>query len=193
MMRERFAAERLIVTYFAALPLLWMAGLVLPLALLMVFFILVRWVRNRRAWDLAWPWFAVGSCQIVAVAVNLGATGQPPWMIVRHLLASYVLGWFLFGACVAVGASGLLRPEALLRSISRVGIYCVSLAAVLYPLAFLHHDRYLHVLTPIGRFLPVSLPSTSFFFGMLLYNWEELSGTTLPRLSLLFPWTTAMG
>jgi O-antigen ligase len=28
---------------------------------------------------------------------------------------------------------------------------------------------------------------------MLLYNWEELFGVALPRLSLLFPWTTAMG
>ena len=185
--------ERLFVAYFAALPLLWMLGLVLPLALLLVFGILAVFVRDRRALDLAWPWWMVGVCQLISSAFNLVETGQPIWMIARHVLASYVLGWFLFGAAIAVGASGLVRPEALLKSVARIGLYCVSLAVVLYPLAFLQGERYLHVLTPIGRLLPVSLPSTSFFFGMLLYNWEELSGALLPRLSLLFPWTTAMG
>ncbi|MGE3497851.1 MAG: O-antigen ligase family protein [Candidatus Binatia bacterium] len=184
--------ERIIVAYFTLLPLLWALGLLLPLAVLMVFGLLLR-VRSRRAYWLAWPWFAVGICQLASSAVNVVAAGQPIIVVPRHALASYVLGWIMLGACIAIGASGTVRPAALLRATARVGFYCVGLAGVLYILAVAQGERYLHVLTPIGRLMPVTLPSTSFFFGMLLYNWEELFGVLLPRLSLLFPWTTAMG
>ncbi|MDX2171221.1 MAG: hypothetical protein SF182_29400 [Deltaproteobacteria bacterium] len=185
--------ERLIVAYFTALPLLWAIGLVLPLSVLMIFGILLGAVRDARALSFAWPWFLVGACQLFASTANLVAHGEPIILVLRHALASYVLGWLMLGGCVAIGASGLLRPQRLLRAAARVGFYCVALAAVLYPLALAQGWQYLHVLTPIGQLLPVSMPSTSFYFGMLLYNWEELFGVLLPRLSLLFPWTTAMG
>lgn len=185
--------ERLIIAYLTALPLLWAIGLVLPLSVLMIGGITVFAVRTPQAWRLAWPWFLVGVCQLSASTLNLLAAGQPIVLVVRHALASYVLGWFMLGGCIAIGASGLVRGPQLLRAAARVGFYCVLMALVLYPLAMAQGWRYLHVLTPIGQLLPVSLPSTSFYFGMLLYNWEELFGVLLPRLSLLFPWTTAMG
>lgn len=185
--------DRLIVAYLTALPLLWAIGLVLPFSVLMIGGTALFAVRSPRAWGLAWPWFLVGTCQLVSSGFNLVASDQPIFLVVRHALASYVLGWFMLGACVAIGASGLLDPQRLLRAASRVGYYCGVLALVLYPLALAQGWQYLHVLTPIGMLLPVSLPSTSFYFGMLLYNWEELFGVLLPRLSLLFPWTTAMG
>lgn len=183
----------MIVAYFTALPLLWAIGLVLPLAVLMIAGIVLFAVRDARALWVAWPWFLVGACQLFASTANLLAHGEPLILVLRHALASYVLGWLMLGGCVAIGASGVVRPRPLLRAAARVGFYCVGLATVLYPLAIAQGWQYLHVLTPIGRLLPVSLPSTSFYFGMLLYNWEELFGVLLPRLSLLFPWTTAMG
>ncbi len=185
--------ERLICGYLTALPLLWAVGLVLPLATALVIGLFVAVGRSRRSLAYAAPWFAVGALQLVSVVANMAAEGDPPWRLAKHLLASYVLGWFLFGGCVAIGASGAIRPEPLLRATARVGFYCVASAFVLYPLAVAGGGSYLLVLTPIGHFLPESLPSTSFFFGMLLYNWEELFGVLLPRLSFLFPWTTAMG
>ncbi len=185
--------ERVVLAYFTLLPLLWVVGLLLPCAVLMVFSIFCSAVRSRSAYALAWPWFVVGGAQLLASTANLVASGEPIILVIRHALASYVLGWFMLGACIAIGASGVVRASVLLRATARVGVYCVALAGLLYLLAVAHGERYLHVLTPIGRLLPVSLPSTSFFFGMLLYNWEELFGVMLPRLSLLFPWTTAMG
>jgi hypothetical protein len=190
---DRRWAERLIVAYFTTLPLLWAIGLVLPLSVLMIGGILLFAVRDERALWFAWPWFLVGACQLFASTANLLAHGEPIILVLRHALASYVLGWLMLGGCVAIGASGVVRPQRLLRAAARVGFYCVGLATVLYPLAMAQGWQYLHVLTPIGQLLPVSMPSTSFYFGMLLYNWEELFGVLLPRLSLLFPWTTAMG
>src|SRR5262249_11526617 len=121
------------------------------------------------------------------------AEGQPIYLIVRHVLASYVMGWLTLGAAISIGASGILRSEVLWRCAARIGTYAVVLSFVLYPIALVYPERYLHILTPIGLLLPVSFPLTSFFFGMLLFNWEELFGVALPRLSLFFPWTTALG
>lgn len=186
-------AERLVCAYFAALPLLWMVGLLLPAALLLTFGLFLACAPARCAARYSWPWFVVGLCQLTSVVVNLASTGQSPWLIVRHLLASYVMGWFVLGAAVAVGASGMIRARVFLGYAARIALYCFLLSMVLYPLALVYPQRFLHILTPIGQLLPVTLPSTSFFFGMLLFNWEELFGVSLPRLSFFFPWTTALG
>lgn len=150
--------ERLVCGYLTALPLLWAIGLVLPLATLLVIGLFVVVGRSRRSLAYAVPWFVVGTMQLVSVMVNMAAAGDPPWRLAKHLLASYVLGWFLLGGCVAIGASGAIRPEPLLRASARVGFYCVAAAVVLYPLSLLGGEHYLLVLTPIGHFLPESLP-----------------------------------
>jgi hypothetical protein len=178
--------------YFTAVPLLWVSGLLLPVALLVVLRLFWR-CRSWRAFAWAWPWFGVAACQLVSVISNLVAEGQPVWMVLRHLLASYVMGWLTLGAAITIGASGAIRADVLWRCAARIGTYAVVMAFVMYPIALVYPERYLHILTPIGQMLPVSLPSTSFFFGMLIFNWEELFGISLPRLSLFFPWTTALG
>lgn len=185
-------AERIIVRYFTLVPLLWVTGLLLPVALLVVFRLFLL-CCSRAALAIAWPWFLVATCQLASVVNNLLAEGQPIWMVLRHVLASYVMGWLTLGAAITIGASGMIRAEVLWRCAARIGTYAVVMALVMYPIALVYPERYLHILTPIGQLLPVSLPSTSFFFGMLIFNWEELFGVALPRLSLFFPWTTALG
>src|SRR5262245_9433637 len=107
--RRATVAERIVCAYLAALPLLWAVGLILPLAMLTSLGLCALYVRSRRALSLAWPWFLVGLCQLISAAINLVDRGQPLWRLARHLLASYVIGWFVLGACVAIGASGLIR------------------------------------------------------------------------------------
>ena len=195
-LRAEFAGlgpeERLILGYFTAVPLLWVSGFLLPVALLVVLRLFWR-CCSWRALGWAWPWFGVGVCQLLSVISNLIADGQPIWMVLRHVLASYVMGWLTLGAAITIGASGAIRADVLWRCAARIGTYAVVMALVMYPIALVYPERYLHILTPIGQMLPVSLPSTSFFFGMLIFNWEELFGIALPRLSLFFPWTTALG
>jgi hypothetical protein len=185
--------ERLVCTYLAWLPVLWLTGLLLPVATILIMGLFCAVARTRRCVLSALPWLLIGCLQVVAVMFNMYLAGDPPWRLFRHLPASYVLGWFLLGACVGIGASGAIRAQPFLRSVTRVGFYFVGAAPFLYALAILSEDRYLHVLTPIGQLLPVSMPSTSTFFGVLLYVWEEFFGLMLPRLSFLFPWATAMG
>jgi len=191
-MSDGTRAERLLCGYLAAIPLLWVTGLTLPVA-----FVLFGWlalcVRSRRALVAAWPWAAVGCCQVVSVVVNMAADREPPVMLLKHLFASYVSGWFLIAAAVAIGASGAVRSAPFLRAAVRVGVYCLAAAALLYPLALLTADRILHVRTPLGFFVPENLPAARFSFGMLLFTKDELFGVSLPRLSMFHPWSTALG
>jgi len=192
--RERASiVERIVCAYLTTIPILWALGLLLPVAMVMIAGILLFCVRSRRALAYAAPWFAVGACQIVSVAVNMAHLQQPWSMILKHVFASYVSGWFLLGGAVAIGASGSIRSRPFLRSAARIGFAAAGLAVILYPLALVSSEPNLLVRTPIGLFLSESMPSTSFYFSMLLFNWEETLGVSLPRLSLFSPWATAMG
>jgi hypothetical protein len=191
--RSRSFPERAICGYFKWLPALWLLGLILPLAFVVIFASFLLYVRSRRAIRFALPWFAVGSAQYLSVVINWAASREPAAVLLKHLLASYVSGWFLLGAAIGIGASGIIEPSRLLRSIARVGYYSICLAIPAYLLAFCLRSNSLFLISPIGHFIPVSFASRNFAFGIFVYNWEDLGGILLPRLSLMSPWPTAMG
>lgn len=185
--------ERAISIYFILLPLLWMTGLLFPCGLVLIFGLFVSVIPTKRAFSHALPWFVVGISQIISVITNLLSTGGSIGMLMKHCLSSYVLGWFLLGSAIAVGASGQIRPEVLLRSIVRLSQYMLILCIPAYILALYVPRDSLFILTPIGHFIPDTFASRDFSFGMFVYNWEDFGGQAFPRLSLLFPWPTAMG
>jgi O-antigen ligase len=139
------------------------------------------------------PWFLVGTMQIISVFANWSASNQPWWMIGKHLLASYVSGWFLLGAAIGIGASGLVRPARLIDAIATLTVWTAILAVPTILAAYVLTQQYLYVLTPIGHLLPASLPSRATSFGMFFYNWDDFAGLHLPRIALFYPWPTALG
>jgi hypothetical protein len=185
--------ERAVCGYLVCLPLLWLTGLTLPAAFLVVFGIFFLYVRSRRSLAYALPWFAVGASQFISVIVNWTATNEPPTILLKHMAASYVSGWLLLGSAIGIGASDLIRPQELLRAIMRTSYYSVALAVPAYSLAFLLHQNSLFILSPVGYLVPQSFASRNFFFGLFVYNWEDFLGRQVPRLSLMCPWPTAMG
>lgn len=185
--------ERAVCGYFKWLPALWLLGLMLPVAFVVIFATFLLYVRSRRGILFALPWFAVGSAQYLSVVINWAAGRESAAVLLKHLLASYVSGWFLLGAAIGIGASGIIEPSLLLRSIARVGYYSICLAIPAYLLAVCLGRNSLFLISPIGHFIPVSFASRNFAFGIFVYNWEDLGGTLLPRLSLMSSWPTAMG
>jgi hypothetical protein len=185
--------EKLICGYVGLIPILWVVGLKLPATFLVVFGTLVLFVKSRFAWTLAIPWFAVGSMQVLSVLVNWYASGEPWWMIGQHILASYVSGWFMLGACLAIGASGLIRPGSLARSVRRLTVWSGILVCMAYLLAVVLPWPSLYISSPTAYLVPSSLPSREFSFGMFIYNWDELFRLSLPRVSLFYPWPNVLG
>jgi hypothetical protein len=151
------------------------------------------YVRSRRGLAFALPWFAVGTAQYLSVVINWASAREPATILLKHLLASYVSGWFLLGAAIGIGASGIIEPSRLLRSIARVGYYSICLAVPAYFLALYLRQDSLFLVSPIGHLIPANFASRNFAFGVFVYNWEDLGGTLFPRLSLLSPWPTSMG
>lgn len=191
--RSSALPERAICAYFNWLPVLWLCGLMLPAAFLVIFATFALHVRSRRAFALALPWFAVGIAQYISVLINWAQTREPATVLLKHLLASYVSGWFLLGAAIGIGASGIIDPSRLLRSIARVSYYSILLAVPGYLLAFFLRQDSLFLVSPVGQLIPANFTARKFAFGIFVYNWEDLAGTLFPRLSLLSPWPTAMG
>jgi O-Antigen ligase len=185
--------ERAVCAYFEWLPILWLCGLILPLAFLIFFPAIVVFGRSRRALFYALPWFAVGIAQYISVLVNWTQSHEPAIVLLKHLVAGYVSGWLLLGAAVGVGASGIVDPERLLRSIARVSYYTILLAVPAYMLALYLPFDSLFLVSPVGHLVPATFASRNFAFGIFVYNWEDFGGSLFPRLSLLSPWPTAMG
>ncbi len=185
--------EKLVCGYIVLIPLLWAVGLNLPVAFVVIFGMFLFRVRSHFAWLHALPWFVVGVMQITSVVANWDDSMQPWWMIGKHLLASYVSGWFLLGAAIGLGASGLVRPARLIDAIGRLTLWTALLAVPTICVAYSLPQHYLYVLTPVGRLLPASLPSRATSFGMFFYNWDHIAGIHLPRIALFYPWPTALG
>ncbi|MBA3345743.1 MAG: O-antigen ligase family protein [Gemmatimonadales bacterium] len=190
---EMTTPERWICGYFTALPLLWLLGLMLPVALLVVFGTLVRFVQSPRSYALSLPWLLVALGQSVAVAYNMVEQSQPAVMLAKHALSSYLLGWYVLWASICIGTSGLIRPEVFVRAVARIGFYYVLLALVAYPIALLSDAQFLFLVSPVGRLMPPDLSATNFSFGIFVYAWDNLFGAVLPRLGLFFPWTSVGG
>jgi hypothetical protein len=185
--------EKAICAYFNWLPALWLCGLILPLAFVVIFTSFLRAVRSKRCLSFALPWFAVGTAQYVSVVINWASTREPATILLKHLLASYVSGWFLLGAAIGIGASGIIEPSRLLHSIARIAYYSILFAVPAYLLAFFLHRDALFITSPIGYLLPDTFASRNFSFGIFVFHWEDLGGALVPRLSLFSPWPTAMG
>src|SRR5665213_1631857 len=185
--------ERLITAYFTAIPLLWLLGLLLPSALLLVFGILVVYVRSRRAVLIAIPWALVALSQVISVLTNMVAQSQPAIMFLKHLLSSYVLGWIVLAAAICIGASGMIRPQVFSHAVARIGFAYVILAIPAYIIAFTSSAPFLFFLSPAGYLVPATMNARNFSFGIFVYKWEDFLGTFMPRLGLFFPWSTAGG
>lgn len=185
--------ERLIFGYFATLPLLWLLGLMLPVAVAAVFGVLLGFARSRRGLLAGFPWLLVALAQTISVLFNMIEQSEPLLMLAKHMLSAYVLGWYVLWASVTIGACGLIRTQVIIQASAKVGLYYFLLALVAYPIALISNAPYLFVLSPVGHLLPPDMPSTTFSFGIFVYIWEDLFGVLMPRLSLFFPWSTVAG
>lgn len=185
--------ERLVVGYLYAFPLLWAIGLTLPALLLILAGGTLLGVRSRRALLLAAPWFLVGLAQATSVVFNAAVAELGAAALLRRLLGSYVLGWFVLGACIAIGASGLVRQEALLRALRRFALYFLALGIPTLLVAWALGLPGLSVPGPIGMLLPADLPARRSAFSMVFFNREYFLGLDLLRLAIFFPWATALG
>src|SRR5215213_2362303 len=92
--------RKAILAYFAVLPVLWLIGLTLPLAFVLIPAAIIVSIGSVGSFRYSWPWYLVGVAQLTSTVVNWAVLDGAPSALAKHLLASYVSGWFLLGAAI---------------------------------------------------------------------------------------------
>ncbi len=179
--------------YFAVFPLLWITGLALPVALILMPAAAVVSLRGRGALRYAWPWYAVGFAQLLSVVTNWVLVDGSWSALLKHLAGSYVSGWFVIGAAISTGAAGVVSLAVATTAVSRIAWYWAVLAVPALAAALVWPVQRFIFLTPVGHLLPAGLPATSFSFSVFVFAWDELFGAELPRIVVLFPWANVLG
>lgn len=184
--------QRLVEGYLRWTPLLWLAGLLAPAgAALLGSLAWRRWPRDPAVGAIAGLWIAVGAAQAFAAFVNAWLAGDALLGTLRNLLSFGVLGWLFAGLGVAVGHAYGLANAWVIRTVAWLGLWVLVLGAFALAVAGLTGQGALVFRTPLAYLLPDS-PAAQFYFGIIFYSTEYSFGDGAARLTLFFPWPTAL-
>jgi hypothetical protein len=179
--------------YLVLTPILWALGLLAPMGLLLVLWLLAwRWPTDGLANAVASVWLLVAACQVAAVIWNWSLAGESLAALPRRLVAFSIIGWLFLGVIMAVGYAYDLAKPALVRAIMVLGLYIALFTAASLPLAMVLGLEELHFNTPMRMILGDS-PSADFYASAMVFHREATLGLDLPRMVLFYPWPTALG
>jgi hypothetical protein len=186
-------AARTTAFFVVVTPLLWGAGLLVPVAGLLVLWLTLRGGTRLLVAPIAVVWVLVAVAQGISVVVNGVGDERGAGFIAYRLLSTGVTGWLLLGLALAVGARYRMASPVLVRAITILGGYFLLFGL----LALLLHSftglTELELPTPPALVLPASAPAVEFSFTMRVFSTEDLLGRDLPRLVLFYPWAVVLG
>jgi hypothetical protein len=169
-------------------PLLWLCGLLMPAAMLLLLGLLGRISPRKYLTDwLVLSWWLVSAVQSVAVLFNWADSTESMGFLVRQLLSFTTSGWFVLGAALAVGKYSRFDSKQLVRCASIIGLYIIIFGIIAFFIYKQSGDQAKFIATPFGFVLP-EMSLQRFFFTVRFYSFEEMFGVMLPRLVLFYPW-----
>jgi hypothetical protein len=184
---------RIVALYIVATPLLWAAGLLVPVGGLLVIWLALRAGPRMLIAPLTVAWLLVGTAQAVSVVVNGVADERSTGFVVYRLFSSGVTGWVLLGLALTAGMQFRMASPVLVRAITVLGGYFLFFGLI----AFLLHSftglTELELPTPPALLLPAAVPAREFSFTMRVFSTEDMLGRDLPRLVLFYPWAVVLG
>lgn len=188
-----WAPDRLLAGFIILTPLLWAAGLITPLALLLALILLCRVPLHVILHDrIFWAWCLVGLMQLVSVIKNCAALGSTLTCVPRWSISTVVLGWFVLATALLVGRHFRMATPRLTRAFCVLGLYFAILSVVCLALYYGLGWRILNIPSPIALLLPQSLPAVKFQFTMQFFGSDRVFGMVVPRLALFYPWSVVL-
>jgi len=170
-------------------PFLWLTGLILPAAMILLLGLLWRIPARKYLTDwLVLSWWMVSSVQAVAVFFNWIDSPESVGFLVRQLLSFTTSGWFVLGSALAIGKYSRFDSKEIVRDASILGLYIIIFGIIALLIYIIYRLPTKFIATPFGYLLPEEMSLTRFFFTIRFYSFEELFGTELPRLCLFYPW-----
>jgi hypothetical protein len=185
--------ERCVFWYVTLIPLWWMAGLLMPLALIGSAFLYVRRLpRDPAILLVSLLWIAVGAAQALSTVVNWAMTEDASVGLLRGLLSLLTMGWILLGLAIGIGGEAGLASTRVVRAICINAAWLLLFCGISLVMAHGFGLQELIVPSPLALLLPGDLPSVRQHLTMVFFQRDALlDGQTL-RLTLFYPWATAL-
>jgi hypothetical protein len=170
-------------------PFLWLVGLILPAAMILLFGLLWRIPARKYLSDwVVLAWWMVSVVQAAAAFFNWIDSPESVGFLIRQFSSFTTTGWFVLGAALAVGKYSHLDSKELVRDASIIGLYYIIFGIISF-IIYINYRLTAHFLaTPFGYLLPEKMSLTKFYFTTSFYTIEDLFGMMVPRLVLFHPW-----
>lgn len=185
--------EALLYWYMALTPLWWATGTLLPLGVLgAVVLFLRRLPREPGLALLVGLWFLVGLVQFAAAVVNYVFAGETGINLLHSAVSPGITGWVLIGVCIGIGGQAGLATPRMARAIGFQALWILVLTAISVVAAYGFGMESLAVPSPLALLLPGDIPLVRYHLTMTFFLHDELLDDRALRLSLFFPWPTAL-
>lgn len=186
-------ADRLLFWYMALTPVWWATGLLLPLGLAgMVALFLRRLPREPWLAALTGLWALVSAMQLAAAVVNYVFFGETSISLLHVAISPGNSSWILIGMCIAIGGQPGVSLSLVARAVEMQAMWIIVLALVSLVAAYGLGMDSLSIPSPLALLLPPDMAIVKYNLTMGFFGRDELMGDTALRMSLFFPWPTAL-
>ncbi len=176
-------------------PLLWLSGLLMPTAIILLLGLLWRIPPRKYLTDwLVLSWWLVSFAQAAAIFFNWVDSPASVGSMLRQIFSFPNSGWFFMGAALAVGKYSRLDSKQLARFASILGLYFIIFGII----AFFIYKKVgvpgKYIAMPFGYLIPENFSDLHrFFFTIRFYGFEYFfERSDVPRLVLWYPWAGAL-
>ena len=189
------SGERWIGRYLCALPVLWMIGIYIPVAALVLFYLnKLRWPKGVLITSVVTAWLSIAALQALSSFLN-GVLANNVALGVHNMLGFSVAGWIAAALAIAVGYTYRLATPHIVRATTIVGGFVLLLGGVAAIVRTTGAEAF-RFPTPVGLVLPDNV-SAKFNAGFNLfaefYHTEQTFDDQATRLTLFFPWAPLLG
>lgn len=189
--------DKWIKRYALFTPILWVLGILLPVGIFLLLWMLVRNRLSRPLSDkVVLSWLLVACTQALALLINWLHSSFSLDFLLRQLVSTTTGGWLVLAAVLAAGRYTHLKSKNLVRSAAILAVHIAVLSLLAYGAYYLAHlDVYLRP-SILSHALSSVIPPGTFHFSISLATLspdETIFGLEIPRLILFFPWALILG
>lgn len=189
--KEEADTIRAVVAYFVLSPVLWLLGVqLIASAALLIFLISRRWPDNAETNLVFTVWVIAAFAQASSVFYNWSLSSDTVTTLVRQLLAFHIIGWLLVGILLMAGQAWQLSQERVVRSLMVFGLYIIIMSIVALAIAAIGSMGSFSLPTPMRILLG---EGSDRYTAAHMFIRENSFGQKLPRLTVFFPYPTALG
>jgi hypothetical protein len=185
------ADRRLFDRYIRYIPVLWLLGVLTPAAIGLLLYLSKRyWPKGLLINSVVIAWLSIGGMQMISSIIN-GLLIDDFSEGLHYSVSMVVYGWMFAGLAIGVGYSCRLANYHFVRAITILGASIIVFGGIAGWFRMSGSEA-LILETPISMLFPNS-STVQAYARAVFYALEDNWGDNDTRLTLFFPWSTALG